>query len=226
MKTKISKLNLFIKFIIAIPVVMAVLFWPAGTLNWTEAWIYLIIQFGFSGIYTIYFLKHDPQLIQKRMEMKMPPALIDKIIMIPFSITATAVLIVPGFDVIRYQWSSLPIYVEVIGFVGFLVCSYFLFLVMKENSYLAKVVEVQKDHKVISTGLYKYIRHPMYAVVIPMFFFIALALGSLYALIPAVLTAIFLIIRIPFEEKTLIKDLKGYKEYTKKTKYRLIPKIW
>ncbi|MFH1533352.1 MAG: isoprenylcysteine carboxylmethyltransferase family protein [Nitrospirota bacterium] len=226
MKKPISKIWLVAQFIIAIPVMMLVLFWPAGTLNWVEGWIYLVLQLGYASIMALYFLKHNPELIRKRMEMKIPPRLWDKIVMIPFIIGMIALIIVPGFDVVRYKWSSIPVYWEVIGFLGFIITSYLLFLVMKVNSYLLKTVEIQKDHKVVSTGPYAYVRHPMYSVAIIMVFSIALALGSLYALIPAAASSFALIIRTQFEDKTLQKELEGYTEYTKKVTYKLIPGIW
>jgi len=226
MKKPISKVKLVAQFILAIPVMMLILFWPAGTLNWPEAWIYIVLQLGYATIMALYFLKTNPELIRKRMEMKIPPKLWDKVVMIPVVLSMTALMIVPGLDVIRYKWSSIPVYWEVIGFFGFAISSYLLFLVMKENSYLLKTVEIQKDHKVVSTGPYGFVRHPMYLFAIIMIFSIALALGSLYALIPAGISSLGLIIRTHFEDKLLQKELKGYKEYTKKVAYKLIPGIW
>ncbi len=222
---KLSKTRILLQILIGIPVLIAILFWPAGTLKWTEAWIYLILQIGYSGLLTIYFLKHDPELIKKRMEMKIPPRLWDKIIMTPFIISMITLLIVPGFD-LRYNWSNIPIYLEIVGFIGFILSSYWIFLVMKENSYLLKTVEIQKNQKVVSTGTYSHVRHPMYSGVVIMTFSIALALGSLYTLIPAALASIFITIRTQLEDKTLQQELKGYKAYTKKTKYKLLPRVW
>lgn len=203
-----------------------ILFWPAGTLNWPEAWIYLVLQLGFSTAVAIYLNKHDPSLLQKRMQMRIPPKLWDKIIVIPFGLAMIALLIVPGFDAIRYGWSDIPFYFEIIGFIGFIISSYLLFLVMKENTYLLKTVEIQKNHKVVQTGPYAYVRHPMYSAVIIMVFSIALALGSLYTLIPAFLASLSLAIRTSLEDLTLQKELTGYKNYTKKVTYKLIPHIW
>ena len=223
---QISKPALILKFIIAIPVMIAILFWPAGTLRWTEGWIYTIIQLSFGAMTTIYFLKHDPELIKKRMETKLPPKLWDKLIMLPVIIAMTALLITPGFDAVRYQWTNIPIQIEILGFILFALSLYWTFLVMKENSYLLKTVEIQKDQKVVSTGPYAIVRHPMYAAAIIMVFSIALALGSLYTLIPAALVSLLLAIRTQLEDKTLQKELKGYKAYTNKTTYKLIPGIW
>lgn len=226
MPTKISKPLLALQFLTAIPVMMVIVFWPAGTLRWIEGWVYIILQLGYALLLTFYFLKHDPGMIQKRMQMKVPPKLWDRMVMLPFISAMIALLIVPGFDVIRYSWSSLPVYIELIGFFGFILASYWIFLVMKENSYLLKTVEIQKDQKVVSTGPYAIVRHPMYSSIIVMVFSIALALGSLYSLIPAGIATIFLLIRTHFEDMMLQNELKGYKEYTRKTRYRIVPGIW
>jgi protein-S-isoprenylcysteine O-methyltransferase Ste14 len=225
MKKPISLPAMILKFIIAIPIMMAILFWPAGTLRWTEAWIYIIIQLGYAVILTAYFWKRSPELIKARMETKLPPKLWDKLVMLPVILAMIALLIIPGFD-LRYQWSSVPIYLEVMGFIGFILSLYLLFLVMKENAYLIKTIEVRKGQKTITTGPYKYIRHPMYAGSIIMVFSIALALGSIPTFIPAAITSIALIIRTYLEDNTLKKDLKGYKAYQKKTRYRLLPWVW
>lgn len=220
-----SKPMIIFQFIIAIPVIMAVLFWPAGTLMWIEGWVFLILTMVFSAFMAVYFLKHNPELVKKRMEMKIPSRLWDKIIMLPFIIAMVSLVIVPGFNV-RFNWSSVPIYLEILGFIGFFLSLYLTFSVMKVNSYLLKTVEIQKGQKVVTKGPYKYVRHPMYAGTIIMAFSIALALGSLYTLIPAAVSAIFISIRTCLEDKTLEKELKGYKAYQKKVKYRLIPYVF
>ena len=220
-----SKPMLVLQFLIAIPVMMAVLFWPAGTLYWVEAWVYIVLQLGYAILLTFYFLKHNPLLIEKRMEMKIPPKLWDKIVMVPFIASMIALLIVPGLD-LRYNWSYVPVYVSVFGFIGFLLASYWIFLVMKENSFLLKTVEIQKGQKVVSTGPYSYVRHPMYASTILMVFSISLALGSVFGLIPAFLTSFFLLIRTKLEDDTLKKELKGYKLYCKKVRCRICRGVW
>ena len=158
---RFSKPMLVLQFLIAIPVMMAVLFWPAGTLKWAEAWIYIVIQLVYATLLTLYFLKHNPEMIKKRMELKFPPRLWDKIVMFFVVAAMTSLMIVPGFDAVRYGWSSIPVYIEVIGFIGFILSSYWIFLVMKVNSYLLKTVEIQKNQKVVSAGPYGIVRHPM-----------------------------------------------------------------
>jgi protein-S-isoprenylcysteine O-methyltransferase Ste14 len=137
-----------------------------------------------------------------------------------------AQVVIFGLDAVRYEWSQIPFTLKAAGFAGLIFSLVLTFLPMKENPYLTKIVVVQKDQKVITTGPYKYIRHPMYSGVIILFFALPLALGSLFALIPGIPLTIALIIRTCFEDKMLHEELPGYKEYARKTRYRLLPWVW
>jgi protein-S-isoprenylcysteine O-methyltransferase Ste14 len=137
-------------------------------------------------------------------------------------------LLLPGLDAIRYQWSSVPLPIRAIGFIGIGLSLLLIFRVMRENTYLSRVVEIQKErgHRVITTGPYRYIRHPMYVGVIILFFCVPLALGSLWTLIPTVLLTALIVVRSHLEDKTLHEELDGYRAYAEKVRYRLIPGIW
>lgn len=224
MKTP-SKTTIALQFIAGIVVCIALLFGVAGTWNWPEAWIYLIIQFTFSGIMATYLLKNDPSLLQKRMAFDIPKELWDKFIMLSIVIFSCALFIMPALDV-RYGWSSVPLIVKTISFLLIAWSLHIIFLTLKENSYLAKIVVIQKGHKVISTGPYAKVRHPMYVGAIILFVALPLALNSVYSIIPGLIVALTLIIRTSLEDKRLHKELKGYKAYAKKVKYKLIPGVW
>lgn len=152
----------------------------------------------------------------------------DKIIMATSTAVFIPYLLLPGLDAVRYQWSSVPPPVMAAGFAGIIFSLLLIFTVMRENAYLSRIVEVQKQrgHKVITTGPYRYIRHPMYISVIVMFYTIPLALGSLWTLIPASALTLLIIIRTCFEDKTLHEELEGYRSYSEKVKCRLFPWIW
>lgn len=225
MKNTFSVPLMILRFAISIPCMMAMLFWPAGTLYWVEGWAYLILQTGYSGILAVYFMKKDPDLIKKRMEMKIPPKLWDKFVMAPLVLSMFFLLIIPGFNV-RFGWSDVPLLVEILGFGGFTLSLYWIFLVMKTNSYLFKTVEVRKGQKVVSTGPYALVRHPMYSSAILMVMCIPLALGSYHSLLISLFCSSLFVIRTQLEDKTLQKELKGYAAYTKKIKYKLIPGVW
>lgn len=219
------KKRLVFLFIIAFFVAAAVFFWPAGTLNWTEAWLYLAIQFSFSGYIAVWALKHSPGLIESRMSKKLPVKTFDKVIMSIFLVVMLALILMPGFDK-RCNWSEVPVFAEALGFAGLVVSLYALLLTMKENPYLFKIVSVEEKQKVVTTGPYSYVRHPMYATMFIYFPAFALALGSYYSLVPAALSIIVLAVRTYFEDNTLKKELKDYRKYMKKVRYRLIPGIW
>ena len=143
------------------------------------------------------------------------------------SIVFIGVFLLPSFDV-RFGWSIVPFYIKIIGFVLLAIAFYFLFRSMLENAYASKVLDVRKEsgHKVIDTGPYAIVRHPMYTGFSIMGFGLALGLGSWWTLILATLTVVLLALRISFEEKMLTEQLEGYQEYKKKVKYKLLPKIY
>ncbi len=202
------------------------LFIPAGTLLWLEAWIYLIIFTIFFTVVVLYFSKHDPEMLQKRAKPKFEEKW-DKIVMVLMGFGFFPTFIIPGFEK-KYGWSNVPFYVEIIGFIVLSLGLVIIFLVMKENTFLSKAVEIQKDrgHTVITTGPYRMVRHPMYLGFILFIVFYCLALGSLYSLIPTALGVVGLVIRTIFEDRKLHEELEGYTEYAKKTKKKLIPLIW
>ncbi|MCB1937306.1 MAG: isoprenylcysteine carboxylmethyltransferase family protein, partial [Nitrosomonas sp.] len=153
----------------------------------------------------------------------------DKLLMSVFFIGGIGLYLIPGFDVMRYEWSEpLPEWMRILALLIHLPCFLLLGWVMRENTFLSQVVKIDKDrgHKVVTTGPYAVVRHPMYIVVIILLFAVPVALGSRFALILAAFLTLLLIIRTNFEDRTLHEELKGYPEYAKQTRYRLIPGIW
>jgi len=171
-----------------------------------------------------YLYKYDPELLKRRLKMRerQKTQKLIQVMLGPFFLLA---FILPGFDY-RWHWSNVPLTVIPISDVLVLMSYLFIGLVFKTNSYASRIVEVEKGQKVITTGPYAIVRHPMYSSVLIMYIFSPLALGSYWALIPALLIIPILFIRIRSEEKELLENLEGYKEYVKKTKYRLVPGIW
>ena len=205
-------------------VMLAMFFLPAGHLAYWEAWVYLAIIFVSMLAFSIYFLKNDPELLERRMrsnEKETEQRLIVGIMTVCFFFT----FLIPGFDQ-RFGWSGVPIVVVMIADMVVLLGYGFVFLVLKENSYASRIIEVEKDQQVISSGPYAMVRHPMYLGVALMLLFTPLALGSYWAIIPAILMIFVLVPRILNEEKVLERDLDGYREYMHKVRYRLIPGIW
>jgi protein-S-isoprenylcysteine O-methyltransferase Ste14 len=208
---------------------LILLFLGAGTLAWPEAWIYVVIQISTAFIGLLWFKKRNPELLKVRMDFwKRLIKPWDKAIVVLLFVAFVPFYVLPGVDVIRYRWSHIPIVFEIIGFLGILVSSGVGIWALVANPYSSGAVEIQKErgHKVISTGPYQYIRHPMYLGAILGFFATSLALGSILTFVPsAVLTGI-LMARTYLEDKTLQQELEGYADYARKVKYRLFPGIW
>ncbi|MCW4032975.1 MAG: isoprenylcysteine carboxylmethyltransferase family protein [Candidatus Bathyarchaeota archaeon] len=225
MPQKESKGNIIIKLVLFIFVMLAILLFPAGTFNWPEAWLYLLINICYFIPTFLYLKKHNPELLKRRAKIK-PEKGWDMVITVAASILFIPMFVITGLDAVRFGWSLVPVELKVVGFVGIIFSFIILFLVMRENAYLFRVVKVQKGQKLVTTGPYSIVRHPMYVAVMTQFTCIPLALGSFYGLIPAIIIDIFIVIRTYLEDKTLLKELKGYKKYAKKTSYRLLPGVW
>lgn len=226
MSKKVSKPFLLALVVLVTALLGLGLFLPAGTFLWLEAWIYLCIFFTFFTVYIFYFNKNDPEMLQKRAKPKFEKTW-DKIVVLLMFFGFFPTFILPGFER-RFIWSNVTLIVEIIGFIGMSLGLIIIFLVMKENTFLSKTVEIQKDrgHKVITTGPYRIVRHPMYLGFILFILFYCLAVGSLYSLIPAGLGTIGILIRTILEDRLLHKELEGYNEYAQKVKKKLIPLIW
>ena len=208
------------------------LLWPAGTWRWWEAWIVILLWSGFGIFMTRYLIRRDPALLAERLKLlplQAEQKTWDKVIMLLFLLAGVTLYLIPGFDVVRYQWSPpLPAWMRVFAMLLHLPCFVALAWVMRENTYLAQVVKVDqtRGHRVITTGPYALLRHPMYSVVIVQLFAFPVALGSRYALLVSLLLTALLVVRTWLEDRTLQRELAGYTEYTGKTRYRLFPGIW
>jgi len=200
------------------------IFFPAGSIKFWNGWLFLgalfIPMFGV----LIYLLVKDPDLLAKRMKTKEKEKT-QKTYLILSIIVCFITFIVPGLD-FRLNWSHVPLSVVLISTIIMISGYLMFFIVMKQNTYASRVIEIQDEQKLIDTGLYSFVRHPMYLAGTILYGFAPLVLGSFYALIPMVFIPILLIIRIKNEEKVLINGLKGYDEYMEKVKYRLLPFIW
>ena len=207
---------------------IAAIFIPAGTLAWTEAWLFIILYAAAVTGVMFWMKKKAPGLLKERMKRKKDVKSWDKIIMAIYSIFLLFILILPGLDAVRFQWSNVPLYAKILAFAGYIPGSALAFWAMRENAFLSDVVRIQEDrgHTVCTTGPYKYVRHPMYVGVILIMICFPFSLGSLYTLIPAVIIVILFFFRTALEDKTLREELPGYKEYAQNVRYRLIPGIW
>jgi protein-S-isoprenylcysteine O-methyltransferase Ste14 len=203
------------------------LFLPAGSLRFWEAWIYWTLFFGSALVITLYFLKHDPALIARRLEAG-PSAEQEqsqKIIVASASVLAGVMLVGAGLDH-RYQWSSVPAPVVLLAAALVLLGMFLVFRAFQANSYAAGTVRVEATQRVIATGPYRCVRHPMYTGAVLLFVATPLALGSWWTLPAAIALMGMIIVRLSEEEKYLAKNLPGYNLYRQQVRYRLIPYVW
>ena|SRR5215472_3341194 len=205
----------------------ALLFVPAATTRYWKAWVYLAIFIGASVLTSLYLIKKDPALLKRR--LRGGPAAeketTQKIIMLFASIGFIALLVVPALDY-RFRWSEVPLPAVIAGDLLVAIGFYCIFLVYKENTFTSATIEVAENQKVISTGPYALVRHPMYASGFLYLIGTPLALGSYWGLVALVFMAPFLIWRLFDEERFLANHLPGYMEYQKKVQHRLVPYIW
>ncbi len=218
-------LNLvFSRVIVAIPVIFGILFIPAGTLNYWEAWVYLAVLFLPMGFVLSYLLKNSPDLLERRMKLREEKGP-QKLIVSASAFVILLAFILPGFDQ-RYGWSQVPAWL-VIAADGCVLLGYALIIwVFRTNRFASRVIEVAENQQVISSGPYALVRHPMYVGTILMYALSPLALGSYWAVLPGLLIIPTLVARILNEEQSLVKDLAGYGEYMQRVRYRLFPGIW
>lgn len=216
------------KILLIIPAMLLVFgllfFPPAGTINYWQAWVYIIIIMTVTTAMTLYLYKNDPALLERRLKFREKKKRQKWIITSSYPVFIL-VFILPGFDQ-RFGWSNLPSAISIAADLLLLLSYGLIFLVYRENSYTSRVVEVSEGQKIISTGPYAVVRHPMYSGMIMMYLLSPLALGSWVAAIPAPILVAVLILRLLDEEKTLSAELDGYHEYMQKVRCRLIPGIW
>ena len=213
-----------IKILLGIILVSLLIFVPAGTINYFNGWLLCLLLFVPMFIAGIVMLIKSPNLLKKRLNAK------EKIGEQKLVILLSLLMFVGGFVIsgldYRYGWSNLNNVVVIISCIVFLISYIGYAEVLRENAYLSRTIEVQENQKVIDTGLYGIVRHPMYLVTIFLFLSMPLILGSLYGFFIFLIYPLIIIKRLLNEEKFLKKELDDYTDYMKKVKYRLIPFIW
>jgi protein-S-isoprenylcysteine O-methyltransferase Ste14 len=214
--------------LVELVVVMAALtFLPAWTVHYWQAWMLLAVFFACTLAIDIYLVKNDPKLLERRLkagpgsEKEKSQQVIQAVAMVAF----VSIFVLSAIDH-RFGWSSVPSYVSVLGDLLVALGLYFVFLVFKENTFTSAIIEIGDDQKVITTGPYALVRHPMYIGALVMLVGVALALGSLWGLLATIPMTLVMVWRLLDEEKFLAKNLAGYSDYQNHVKYRLLPLIW
>ena len=213
-----------IKFLFGVILVGALLFWPTGTLHWQGGWLFMGILFLPMFCAGLVMLKKNPNLLRSRLDAKEKRKTQDTVVKLS-GLMFIAGFVVAGLD-FRFSWLMLPAWINWVAAVVFLIAYILYAEVLRENAYLSRTIEVQDNQKVVDTGLYGIVRHPMYAVTLLLFLSMPFVLGSFLSFLCFLPYPFLIAKRLLDEEAFLEKELTGYSEYKQKVKYRLIPGIW
>jgi protein-S-isoprenylcysteine O-methyltransferase Ste14 len=210
-------------------IVLAVaLFLPAGDIRWAQGWLFLLVFLVLTVASSLYLWRTNPDIFVARSRIHPGTKAWDKVLMAFLLLSFAAIFVVAALDAGRFHWSSPSLGVIVLGYVLLCVGFFISIWVYKVNKFAEPSVRIQTDrgHKVIDTGPYAIVRHPLYLGGLIMFSGIPLALDSFWALIPSVVVALILVVRTVLEDRTLQEELEGYKDYAGRVRCRLIPGVW
>jgi protein-S-isoprenylcysteine O-methyltransferase Ste14 len=216
-----------IKGFVKLAILLVLIFVVAGRLNYWQGWLFSLVMI-FQSIISFFLFSDMPDLAKERMKPGPGMKWWDKIFWIFFRISSLAAVLVPVLDSGRFYWTQpLPPFVYIFSYLVYMVSTVISLWAMRENRFFSSVVRIQEErkHVVISSGPYQFVRHPGYVGGILMFLALPTALGSLMGLVPAVFSIVILVIRTYLEDRTLQKELPGYKEYAMRVKYRLLPGV-
>ena len=222
--TKELFIQAILKYVLGVVLIGLLIFLPAGTLFYPAGWLFMGILFVPMFLAGIVMMVKNPELLKKRLNAKEKQAEQSMVIKLS-GLMFLAGFITAGLNY-RFSWIVLPEWVMWIATVAFLVAYALYAEVLRENTYLSRTIEVQENQKVVDTGLYGIVRHPMYSVTILLFLAMPLVLGSVISFVIFLAYPLIIAKRIRNEEEVLEAELEGYKEYKKKVKYRLLPFVW
>jgi len=222
--------RIWTRFAVGTVVFAALLFGAAGTLEWLAAWLYLVLLFGDSLLMTVALARRDPALIEERMKplIQRDQPLWDRILIAVLAVSWLCWIVLIGLDAVRFGWSSMPLWLQWIGGAGIVLALWIWYRTFLENTYATAVVRIQTErgHRVVSTGPYAVVRHPLYASALIFFVSTGLALGSWLGVAGAIWMSAILVVRTSLEDRELQRGLDGYSEYAGQVRYRLIPLVW
>lgn len=212
------------KYLLGVVIVAILIFLPAGSLGYWQGWLFMATLFVPILVAGVVMLVKSPSLLESRLKAKEGQREQDVVVKLS-GLLFVAAFVVAGFNW-RYAWLVLPDWIVWSAAVVFILCYLLYAEVMRENAYLSRTIEVQEGQRVVDTGLYSVVRHPMYTATTLLFFAMPLVLASPISLLIMLLYIPLIVVRIIHEERYLKVDLEGYTEYTKRIRYRLIPYIW
>ena len=213
-----------VKFLCGVLLVGALIFAPAGTVHFASGWLLMGILFVPMFAVGLVMLKKNPKLLEKRLQVNEKEKTQSTVVKLS-GLMFIAGFVLAGLD-FRYQWLPLPSWVNIAAAAAFLLAYLMYAEVLRENTYLSRTIEVQENQKVVDTGLYGIVRHPMYSATILLFLSMPLVLGSLVSFACFLIYPFLIAARIANEEQVLERELAGYKEYKQKVRYKMLPFIW
>jgi protein-S-isoprenylcysteine O-methyltransferase Ste14 len=223
-----SGINRIVQILVSIVLMGLALFLAAGRVDWPAAWIFLGSYLLMVLTVGVWVARKHPDVVNERGKIAHDAKSWDKVLMTFYTVMLFVLFGLAGLDAGRLGWSTMPIAVQIVGYIAFVLSMAVTFWAMATNPFLSTIVRIQDDRGqyVVTTGPYRYVRHPMYAMMFLMWPGTALLLGSWWALIPAAVIVIIFVIRTALEDRTLQAELPGYVDYTQHTRYRLVPGVW
>jgi protein-S-isoprenylcysteine O-methyltransferase Ste14 len=225
---KITMISLLPNLLAVILILAAILFISAGRLDWLQAWAFVLAFGGYLAFYGLWSVRNDQGQLQERSQVGKNTKSWDKVILTVYTVLLIGMLTLAGLDAGRFRWAPAPLILQGAGWLGTAFAGFLVWWTVSVNTFLSRTVRIQEDRgqRVIDTGPYSWIRHPMYLGIIVLMLSIPLLLGSLWALIPGTLISILFTARTGLEDRTLLQELPGYMEYASRVRYRLLPWIW
>jgi protein-S-isoprenylcysteine O-methyltransferase Ste14 len=223
-----SLARLFLRVLLALFLLGLLLFAPAGRLDWPAAWTFLAAFGVFILTYGLWGYIKDPDQLRERSQIAPNTKTWDKAIMAVYTALLVTILLVCGLDAGRFHWVPVAWPLRVTAWTGLGAAAAFIFWATVSNTFLARTARIQSERGqvVVSAGPYRYVRHPMYTGIILLYLCLPLALGSGWGLLPGVAIGLLFILRTALEDRMLQQELAGYSEYTRRTRYRLLPGVW
>jgi protein-S-isoprenylcysteine O-methyltransferase Ste14 len=211
-------------------VIAGLLFVPAGTVSWLAGWVFMALLCGITLIVVRMLVRCDPELLKERVAspIQRDQPLWDRVLIPVFMLLFVAWLVLMSLDAARFGWSDVPVWLQVLGALGLVLSFYVMYLIFRKNAYLYPVVKLQEERgqSVVTTGPYRYVRHPLYSSGLIFFLATALLLGSWLGLLFSSVLIAMIILRTALEDRLLRSGLTGYTEYAQTVRYRLIPHVW
>jgi protein-S-isoprenylcysteine O-methyltransferase Ste14 len=227
-RPRVAAKRMLARLLLGLGTLIALLFVPAGRWNWPQAWVFVLCFGVFLFVYAFWGLYKDPDQLQERSQVAQNVKRWDKSIMGVYAALLPMVFILAGIDAGRFGWSVVPAEMQAVAWAGLALAGALIFWVVTMNTFLSRHARIQADRGqvVVTSGPYRYVRHPMYLAILVSFICLAPALGSWYAAVPAFAIDALFVVRTAKEDKMLREELPGYQDYAQRVRFRLIPGVW